>query len=338
MHKCRYKQAYLFPSLKRFIMPAVQPPCKVLVSGANGYIAIWVVRTLLEKGYSVRGTVRSEDKAGHLRQMFSSYGDKHEVVVVEDITKEGAFDEAVKGVDAIEHTASPFHMNADDPNELIIPAVNGTVGILKSALKYGQSVKRVVVTSSGAAILRDSPTPSVFSELDWNEQCLEILKEKGREAPNMMKYRASKTLAEKGFWGMSETCFSLPAINAATAPSGLGTSSNMFYNYVAHPNSNGATNEFLASVGTAWIDVRDLAGAHVISLEKEAAGGERIIVSAGLWKWQDFSGLPKGNPGAGTGHPSTVHLCNYDTAKAARILGVKYRTIAETTRDTLADY
>jgi len=61
-----------------------------------------------------------------------------------------------------------------------------------------QSVKRIVITSSGAAILRDSPTPSTFSELDWNEQCLEIVKEKGRDAPNMMKYRASKTLAEKG--------------------------------------------------------------------------------------------------------------------------------------------
>ncbi|KAG1876139.1 hypothetical protein C8R48DRAFT_669334 [Suillus tomentosus] len=172
----------------------------VLVSGANSYIAVWVVRTLLKKGYSVRGTVRSEEKAVHLRQLFSSYGDKHEVVVVEDITKEGAFDEAVKGVDAIEHTASPFHMNAYDPDELIIPAVNGTVGMLKSALKYGQSVKRIVITSSGAAVLRDTTTPSTFSELNWNEQCLEIVREKGREAPNMMKYRASKTLAEKAAW------------------------------------------------------------------------------------------------------------------------------------------
>jgi len=349
-------------------MPAVQPPCKVPVSGANGYIAIWVVRTLLEKGYSVRGTVRSEEKAAHLRQLFKSYGDMHEVVIVEDITKEGAFDEAVKGVDAIEHTASPFHMNADDPDELINPAVNGTVGILKSALKYGHSVKRIVVTSSGAAILRDSPTPSTFSELDWNEQCLEIVKEKGREAPNMMKYRASKTLAEKAAWEFwnehkADVGWDLsvlnppyvfgPAIHALTGPSSLNTSALLFYNTVALPNSNGATNDFLASTGTCWIDVRDLADAHVLSLENEAAGGERIIVSAGLWKWQDFidaanaispppklttGGLPKGNPGAGTGHPSTVHLLYYDTAKAARILGLKYRTIAETTRDTLADY
>jgi uncharacterized protein YbjT (DUF2867 family) len=74
-------------------MPTVQPPCKVLVSGANGYIAIWVVRALLEKGYSVRGTVRSEKKATHLRDLFSSYGDKHEVVIVEDITKVSIYKE-----------------------------------------------------------------------------------------------------------------------------------------------------------------------------------------------------------------------------------------------------
>jgi len=68
-------------------MPVLHPPSKVLVSGANGYVAIWIVRTLLEKGYCVRGTVRSEEKATHLRQLFNSYGDKHEVVIVEDITK-----------------------------------------------------------------------------------------------------------------------------------------------------------------------------------------------------------------------------------------------------------
>jgi len=72
-----------------------------------------------------------------------------------------------------------------------------------------------------------------------------------------------------------------PAIHALTTPSSLNTSASFFYNHVALPNSGGATNEFLASTGTCWIDVRDLANAHVLSLEKEAAGGERIIVSAG---------------------------------------------------------
>lgn len=60
---------------------------KVLVTGANGYIAVWVVKYLLERGYSVRGTVRSESKAKHLKDLFSTYGDKLEIVIVPDITK-----------------------------------------------------------------------------------------------------------------------------------------------------------------------------------------------------------------------------------------------------------
>ncbi len=57
------------------------------MTGANGYIAVWVVKAFLDKGFSVRGTVRSESKAGHLRSLFKDFGDKFEVVVVEDITK-----------------------------------------------------------------------------------------------------------------------------------------------------------------------------------------------------------------------------------------------------------
>ncbi|KAG9310432.1 hypothetical protein JVU11DRAFT_9572 [Chiua virens] len=149
----------------------------VMSKGATGYIAAWVVQNLLERGYAVRGTARSVAKGDFLKNVFASYGDRFEVVVVEDIALDGAFDEAVKGVDAIEHTASPFHMNAIDPDELIKPAVNGTVGMLKSILKDGSSkVKRVVITSSGAAVLREDPNPITFTEADWNNQCLEILK------------------------------------------------------------------------------------------------------------------------------------------------------------------
>jgi uncharacterized protein YbjT (DUF2867 family) len=68
-------------------MPSVHPPAKVLVSGASGYIATWVVRTLLEQGYAVRGTVRSEDKGRYLKKAFESYGNKFEVVIVSDIAK-----------------------------------------------------------------------------------------------------------------------------------------------------------------------------------------------------------------------------------------------------------
>ena len=94
-------------------MPPVAAPAKVLVSGANGFIAVWVVKDLLDAGYTVRGTVRSEAKGSHLLKTFKSAVDagKLELIVVPDITEPGAFNEAVKGVDAIEHTASPFHFN-----------------------------------------------------------------------------------------------------------------------------------------------------------------------------------------------------------------------------------
>jgi nucleoside-diphosphate-sugar epimerase len=68
-------------------MPSVSPPAKVLVSGASGFIAMWVVRTLLEQGFAVRGTVRSQDKGEHLKKAFKSYGDKFELAIVPDIAK-----------------------------------------------------------------------------------------------------------------------------------------------------------------------------------------------------------------------------------------------------------
>ena len=68
-------------------MPAIQPPAKVLVSGATGYIAAWVVQNLLERGYAVRGTARSVAKGDYLKKSFARYGDRFEVVIVEDITQ-----------------------------------------------------------------------------------------------------------------------------------------------------------------------------------------------------------------------------------------------------------
>lgn len=110
----------------------------------------------------------------------------------------------VKDVDAIEHTASPFHFKAGDPDELIVPAVHGTTRVLESALAYGTSVKRVVVTSSCASVMQVQATPRTFSEADWNDAAIAEVREKGRDAPQPAKYRASKTLAERAAWEFVE--------------------------------------------------------------------------------------------------------------------------------------
>jgi len=100
------------------------------------------------------------------------------------------------------------------------------------------------------------------------------------------------------------------------------------------------------------VDVRDLAEAHTLALEKEDAGSKRIIVSAGVWKWQDFidaanalspppklsKPLPKGNPGAGSSNPATVHMVRFNTDRAKQIFGIKYRSISDITKDVLADF
>ncbi|KAF8553162.1 hypothetical protein OG21DRAFT_1510555 [Imleria badia] len=201
-------------------------------------------------------------------------------------------------MDAIEHTASPFHLNAVDPDELIKPGINGTVGILKSILKdESTKVKRVVITSSGAAVFRHNPNPTTFTEADWNNQYgLEILEkyeDEGRknEGPNMEKYRASKTLAERSAWDFVNSPENKPRINYSQVFGAnhtlksprqlLNTSAALFYNYVAY-GAKAAGNDFLANTGVCWTNVRDVAEAHALALEKETAGGERIIVSAGL--------------------------------------------------------
>ncbi|EGN92982.1 hypothetical protein SERLA73DRAFT_172493 [Serpula lacrymans var. lacrymans S7.3] len=343
-------------------MPAIAPPSKVLVTGANGFIAVWLVNNLLERGYTVRGTVRSEAKAQYLRERFSSYGDKHEVVVVEDVTKDGAFDEAVKDIDGILHTASPCHVDADDPNEVIVPAVRGTISIMESALKYGPSVKRIIVTSSCATINKMDSTSVTYTEADWAEQTIQAVKEKGRDAGGMIKYRASKTLAEKAAWEFYEThkgavAWELavinppwPSIHDVSTPENLNSSTLTWYKNIIQLASEGATNDLLAVTGACYVDVRDLVEAHALALEKAAAGGERFIVSAGISAWQDFIDagnkldppprlslpLRKSLRNTGITNPAPVYF--FDSSKATRILGIKFRSLAETTKDTLADY
>ncbi|KAJ7189651.1 hypothetical protein GGX14DRAFT_484545 [Mycena pura] len=329
-------------------MPAITSG-KVLVSGANGYIAAWVVRSLLDEGFSVRGAVRSVDKGAHLRELFAAHGDKFELAVVPDIMQDGAFDEAVKGVDAIEHTASPYHFHADDPAELLEPAIRGTIGILESARKYGTAVKRVVVTSSTAAVLTVSDQPQLLSEVNWNDQAPREVEEKGRAASGAAKYRASKVLAERAAWDFvakhsAEIGWDLvvlnpplvlgPMIHAVASVDALSTSTRQMYNALTTPGAAGG--------GGCWTDVRDLARAHVRALQRESAGGERIIIAAGAFAWQDWldavppaSKYQKGTPGAGKDH---VHLLRYDNGKSARVLGMEYRSMGDTAAAVVADY
>jgi len=302
-----------------------------------------VVKKLLEAGFSVRGTVRSKDKGAHLKETFSSYGDKFEVVVVEDITKDGAFDEAVKGVDAVEHTASPFHFHATDPEELIVPAVQGTRSILESTLKFGTSVKRVVVLSSCASVVEPTAKePRTFKEADWNQGSIDTVKSKGKDAPSAEMYRASKTLAERAAWEFYDqnkdkvkwdlVCLNPPfvfgpTLHAVDAATSLNQSVKDWFNNVV---KGGKDNKFLTTAGGCWVDVRDIADAHVKAIQTPEAAQQRVIISAGPFKWQDFvNAARKFHPEIAAGDesydPSTaVHFVNYDNSLSIQLFSIKY--------------
>ncbi|TBU38651.1 NAD(P)-binding protein [Dichomitus squalens] len=336
-------------------MPAIHSG-KVLVTGASGYIAVWVVKTLLDRGFSVRGTVRSKSKGQVLKEVFKTYGETLEYVIVEDIAKEGAFDEAVVDVDAIAHTASPFHITADDPDEVIFPAVQGTKNLLASAKKYGNDVKRVILTSSSAAIASSSGEAAIRDETDWNDLSVQEVRTKGRDAHPFDKYRASKTLSERAAWDWYETnkaelgwdmvvlnpSFVLgPWLHKAENVAGLSTSLRYYHSVVLKGE---ASDEMLATSGTSWVDVRDVAEAHTLALIKPAAGGERIVISANAFKWQDLilvardivgDRVPAGNTSY---DPAKAEHIQYVTDKGRQILGLKYHSIGETTRHMLHEF
>jgi len=340
-------------------MPVIAPGSKVLVTGANGFAAIHIVDVLLKRGYSVRATVRSESKGTYLKKIFGKYGDKLELVVVPDITKDDAFDSVIGGLDAILHTASPFHFDVEDPDELIRPAVNGTLSVLKAAIKAPGNIKRIVIFSSSVSmgLFR---TSSTYTEEEWNDEAIDDVKKKGKASNGLVKYMASKTLAERAAWEIyRKHKASLPWDLVATnppyifgpnlhevdKPENLNMSSQRWFNLFFNPVF---TDQELYS-GGSWIDVRDVAEANVVALEKEEAADQRILVSGPGVSDQEFIEAAKraavslGIKGVQTG------IQNYDPAKNRpvptfsavkmdKILGIKITSMDDSVRDTLANF
>ena len=150
----------------------ITPEDTVLVTGASGYIASWVVFELLKTGCKVRGTVRdpkNEAKVKHLKDLPGA-AERLELVAL-DLNNEDQFPNVVQGVTMIAHTASPFPGAAPKhEDDLIKPAVNGTLGVLRAALKV-KTIRAIVITSSVAAVGEGSSLigepNKVRDESDW---------------------------------------------------------------------------------------------------------------------------------------------------------------------------
>ncbi|KAL3475827.1 hypothetical protein BJX99DRAFT_259083 [Aspergillus californicus] len=324
---------------------------KVLLTGGSGFIAAHTLDQLLERGFDVVTTVRSEEKGDRILKAHpNTPKEKLSYVIVKDVAADGAFDEAVKSeppFDYVLHTASPFHFNVQDPvKDFLDPAIKGTTGILKAIKANAPTVKRVVVTSSFAAIINPAKHEKVYSEKNWNP----ITWEEGLISSNT--YRASKTFAEKAAWEFVEKekpNFDIATINP---PLVLGPVVHYLSSLEAINTSNsrissivrGLEKKALPPTGTfIWVDVRDVALAHIRAIEVPEAGAKRYFITAGTYSNKDVVDIirdaypelddrlpPKDAP---SDLPADVY--GYDNSQSIQVLGLKYHSLKETVVDTV---
>ncbi|CAF0980169.1 unnamed protein product [Rotaria sp. Silwood1] len=333
-------------------------PETILVTGANSFIGTWIVKYLLEKGYNVRGTVRSQAKEYQVLDGISKdYHSRISFVHISDITTD-SFEEAVQGIHGIIHVASPFHFKITNPEkDLILPAINGTLGILKAAHKYNQNkenkIKRVVITSSFASIL--DPNKGLrpgysYTENDWSP----ITYEQGAAAKNepMTAYRASKVCAERAAWEFIEK--EKPSFTIATIcePMVFGPRVNGFKSLDDVNTSNAIVRSLITSGKDAQVpetrvpvevDVRDVAYTHIAALERSTDTNERYLIAGGTWSFQEIADIVhestiipdsvKNTTPVGTKGQQLSDHYQLDSSKAQKELGVKYTPLKKTIED-----
>lgn len=251
----------------------------VLVTGATGYVAGWIVKKLLEAGVTVHAAVRdpsNHDKLNHLEELKNSTNGDLKFFAA-DLLKEGSYAEGMAGCKVVIHTASPFTSKIIDPQkDLVDPAKLGTRNVLETANKT-ESVSRVVLTSSCAAIYGDnkdlvSLPNGTLDESVWNKS----------SSLSHNAYSYSKTVAEKEAWSICEnqSKWDLVVLNPSLV-FGPGLNSNATSESFSIMKSfgNGLMKRGTPDIGIGIIDVRDLADAHLRAAFIKNAHG-RYIISA----------------------------------------------------------
>lgn len=248
----------------------------VLVTGANGYIAGMLIKALLEQGYKVRGTVRdvtNESKTAALKALPNASMNL-ELVSLELAGPQEPFDDAMKDVEWVMHTASPLNLQkVKDDNELIRPAVEGTLSMLRAAHKTPK-VKKFVMTSSLAAIYSGHAGQDTFTEDDWSNLV---------DGSYVSAYDKSKTKAEKAAWEFMDnhdTKFTLSAINPSVV---LGPVVSGNVNLHGSPQVLSrimeGTDPGVVDMFWSFVDVRDVVQAHIQAAKIPEAAGKRFLLA-----------------------------------------------------------
>jgi len=250
----------------------------IMVTGGTGYIGLWIVKKLLGKGYTVRVTVRDKSKKKKykfLQEIAEKSTGKLEIYEA-DLLKEGTFDKATKGADAIIHVASPFTLKFKNPvKDLIEPAVKGTVNVLNAANKSG-SVKKIVLTSSVAAVHGDTVDMKNLGLKEFTEEHFNESSSKKHQP-----YSYSKVTAEKKAWELYEkqNNWELVVINPSFVMGPMLTPYSISESIILMKELlSGKYFLGVPELNFGFVDVRDVAEAHILALEKRDAKGRYILV------------------------------------------------------------
>jgi nucleoside-diphosphate-sugar epimerase len=248
----------------------------VLVTGGTGFVGVHCILQLLQKGYNVKTTLRSMERKDEVIAMLKNGGitsfDRLEFVQA-DLSKDENWDAAVKKCTYVLHVASPFlAVMPKDESEMIRPAVDGTIRVLKAA--KNARVKRVVLTSNFGAVGYSHKDPNtVITEKEWT-----VPNQKG-----MTAYNKSKVLAERAAWDFIDKeggDLELSVINPVfiLGPS-LGTDFSSSFHILEMLLSGGM--KAMPNINFNIIDVRDVADLHIRAMTNPKAKGERFIGMAG---------------------------------------------------------
>ena len=249
---------------------------KVLVTGATGYIGLHCIHQLLSQGYAVNGSVRSPERKDEIFQALQNHNTSTENlnIFTFDLNDDEGWDEGMEGCDYLLHVASPIALENHDEDFFVKPAVAGVNRAMKFAKKH--NLKKVVLTSSVAAIYETMESKSYYDENDWSDP----------ENPAISHYSKSKTLAERAAWEFVENenhPFELAVINPALV---IGPSLS---------GDLGESNKAIEMVATGkmpvavplqfgYVDVRDVAAAHILAMQNPSSNGERFaLAEKDLW-------------------------------------------------------
>ncbi|XP_059308895.1 tetraketide alpha-pyrone reductase 1-like [Lycium ferocissimum] len=249
---------------------------KVCVTGASGFVASWLIKRLLLSGYHVIGTVRdpgNQKKVGHLWKL---QGAKERLRLVKaNLTDEGSFDDAIMGCEGVFHTASPVlgKPTFDATVEILNPAVDGTLNVLRSCKKNARLRRVVLTSSSSTARVRDDIDPNIpLDESSWSsvEFCKQF----------EIWYVLSKTLAEKAAWEFCEKnnidlVTLLPSfIIGPSLPPDLCSTANDVLGLL-----KGQTDKFEFHGRMGYVHIDDVALSHILVYEHPSAHGRFLCSS-----------------------------------------------------------